>query len=160
LEQIRNVLLDLSSPTLKQMGLTEGLSEWLENNASRKHGLNAEMRDESGGVELADEVRLLMFRNVCELLTNVIKHSQAQSVVVYISRSGQKLQIVVEDDGVGFDPATVGNFTNHRKSFGLFSISVRMSDLGGALELDSAPGKGCRATLRVPLVPTATGGAE
>ncbi|MGB6850046.1 MAG: ATP-binding protein, partial [Thermoanaerobaculia bacterium] len=64
------------------------------------------------------------------------------------SRSGQKLRISVEDDGVGFDPATA---PNGEWAFGHFSVRERMSDLGGSLEVVSAPGQGCIATLVAPL---------
>ncbi len=151
LEQIRGVLLDLSSPALHQMGLAAGLSEWLDNNVRDKYGLTTVFRDECGNVDLADEVRLFLFRNVCELLTNVVKHGQAQRVSVSMARVGQTLRIVVEDDGLGFDQASARNLSGRRGGFGLFSVAERMADLGGSLEMVSAPGKGCRAILVAPL---------
>ena len=147
MEQIRRVLLDLSSPTLRQMGLSAGLSEWLEAHVRDDHGLVTVFRDECPDVLLADEMRLLLFRNVCELLTNVVKHGQAQRASVRMTRVGQELQIVVEDDGVGFDSGSVGNLPDSGGGFGLFSVAERMADLGGSLEIESAPGQGCKATL-------------
>jgi PAS domain S-box-containing protein len=157
LGQIRGVLLDLSSPTLHQMGLSAGLSDWLGENIRDKHGLRTVFHDECGGVGLPQDIRLLLFRNACELLTNVVKHGQAQSVSVSMACRKQTLQIVVEDDGVGFDTGSVHNHPDHSGGFGLFSIAVRMADLGGSLEIVSAPGKGCKATLTAPLEPTEEG---
>ena len=151
LEQIRSVLLDLSSPTLHQMGLSTGLSEWLDDNIRDKYGLRTVFHDECGEVLLPDEMRFLLFRNVRELLTNVVKHGQAHSVSVNMARVGQTLQIVVEDDGVGFAPASLNNLPDNSGGFGLFSIRERMTDLGGSLQLVTAPGKGCKATLFAPL---------
>jgi signal transduction histidine kinase len=65
--------------------------------------------------------------------------------------SGDMLRIMVEDDGVGFDPETLASRPNHEGAFGLFSIRERMADLGGALEIESEPGKGTKATLIVPV---------
>ena len=127
------------------------MSDWLDHNVRDKHGLRTVFRDECGDVLLADEIRLLLFRNVCELLTNVVKHSQAQRVSVSMARVGQTLQIVVEDDGVGFDLDSVGNKPDQSGGFGLFSIAVRMVDMGGSLDMLSAPGKGCKAILVAPL---------
>jgi signal transduction histidine kinase len=98
-------------------------------------------------------MRLLLFRNVCELLTNVVKHGQAKRACLSIARVGQEMQIVVEDDGVGFDPGSVGNLPDSDGGFGLFSVAERMADLGGSLEIESAPGQGCKATLVAPLEP-------
>jgi PAS domain S-box-containing protein len=151
LGEIRNVLLDLSSPTLHQMGLSAGLSDWLDENIRDKHGLRTIFRDECDDVLLAEEMRLLLFRNACELLTNVVKHSQAQRVSVNMVCLGQTLQIVVEDDGIGFDTDSADNVPSYSAGFGLFSIALRMADLGGSLEIVSAPGKGCKATLIAPL---------
>lgn len=150
LEQIRSVLLDLSSPTLHQMGLSAGISEWLDDNVRNMHGLKTVFCDDCGDVELADEMRLLLFRNVCELLTNVIKHGKAQRIFVHMSCVGQTLEIVVEDDGVGFDSDAEGSHPDLSGGFGLFSIVGRMADMGGFLEIVSAPGKGCKATLIAP----------
>jgi two-component system sensor histidine kinase/response regulator len=160
LEQIRGVLLDLSSPTLHQMGLSAGLSEWLDDNIRDKHGLKTVFHDECGDVPLAKEMRLLLFRNVCELLTNVIKHGQAQKVSVNMTCDWQTLQIVVEDDGVGFDSSSVSTLPDRHGGFGLFSVSERMADMGGSLEMVSAPGKGCKAILVAPLESTGEGGSQ
>ena len=160
LREIRSVLLDLSSPALHQMGLSAGLSDWLDENIRDKHGLRTMFRDKCGEVLLAEEMRLLLFRNVRELLTNVVKHSQAQRVSVSMACGGQTLQIVVEDDGIGFDTDSVDKHPDHSGGFGLFSIAIRMVDVGGSLEIVSAPGKGCKATLVAPLEPAGEGGSQ
>lgn len=157
LEQIRNVLLDLSSPILQQMGLSAGLSEWLDRHARDKHGLETTFSNKCGDLILSYEIRLLLYRNVCELLVNVIRHARARKVSVSTARSGQSLQIVVEDDGVGFEPASEAALPSQAGGFGMFSISVRMADMGGSLEMEPAPGHGCKATLVAPLEYTAEG---
>jgi signal transduction histidine kinase len=151
LEQIRGVLLDLSSPTLHQVGLSAGIEEWLDDHVQDKFGLKTVFRDECGDVPLAEEMRLFLYRNVCELLANVIKHGQAHTVSVTMTCPGKGMQIVVEDDGVGFDQASLSHLPGRSGGFGLFSIAERMVDLGGTLEIVSEPGKGCKAILLAPL---------
>lgn len=148
LEQIRSTLLDLSSPSLREIGFTDALSQWLEEVVEKKHRLLTDFVDECGDPPMSEDLRVILFRNTRELLSNVMKHAEATRVTVRMSRSGQKLRISVEDDGVGFDPATA---PNGEWAFGHFSVRERMSDLGGSLEVVSAPGQGCIATLVAPL---------
>jgi signal transduction histidine kinase len=93
----------------------------------------------------------MLFRSVRELLANVVKHSQAQRVEVAMSRTEDQILIRFEDNGIGFAPdkVEVGRNTG---GFGLFSIRERLSQLGGSLEIDSSPGRGCRNVLRAPLI--------
>jgi signal transduction histidine kinase len=116
----------------------------------RRHGLKTSFADECGKVPLDDDVRAVLFRNTRELLTNVVKHAQAHTVAVRMESTGEALRITIEDDGAGFDPDNVAH-TVADGGFGIFSIREFMLDLGGALEIVSAPGKGCEATLVIPL---------
>ena len=115
----------------------------------RRHGLKTSFTDECGKVPLDDDVRAVLFRNSRELLTNVVKHAQAKTVAVHMESTGDALRITIEDDGRGLDPEdATGTLAS---GFGLFSIRERMLDLGGSLEIVSAPGEGCEATLVMPL---------
>ena len=98
---------------------------------------------------LDDDVRAVLFRNTRELLTNVVKHAQAKTVAVRMESTGEALRITIEDDGVGLDPDNAADTAGG--GFGIFSIRERMLDLGGSLEIVTARGKGCKATLVMPL---------
>jgi len=100
---------------------------------------------------LDDDVRDLLFRNARELLMNVIKHAQASKVKVSIRKVGSEIQIDVQDDGVGFDPAEVAVMPTRKGGFGLFSIWERLEQLGGHLEIKSEPGHGSKITMMAPL---------
>ena len=130
------------------------ISEWLEEHIEKRHGLKTELisniRDDLRKA-LGENVRALLFRNVRELLTNVIKHARATKVSVYLTDEGAELKIVIEDDGVGFDLEAAKTKGKEDRSFGLFSIQERMTDLGGSFEIQSEPGKGCKAILTLPL---------
>jgi signal transduction histidine kinase len=150
-QQIRAVLLDLSSPALNEIGLSAALSEWLDEHVGRRHDLGTSFVDECGEVPLGRDMRALVFRDARELITNAVKHAEAKNVSVHMAVSDQRLRIVVEDDGQGFDSHAVGQMPGDEGGFGLFSIRERMADVGGRFEIESAPGKGCKATLIVPL---------
>jgi signal transduction histidine kinase len=88
-----------------------------------------------------------LFRNVRELLVNVVKHARANKVSVRLEDRDTSLRIIVEDDGVGFDPRAVIDAGGKTGGFGLFSIEALMADMGGNLRIVSEPGKGCTAIL-------------
>jgi PAS domain S-box-containing protein len=149
LGQIREVLLDLSSPSMNEIGLGVAISEWLEQQIGKRHGLKTSFTDQCGKVPLDDDVRAVLFRNTRELLTNVVKHAQADNVAVRMESTRKVLRITIEDDGAGLDPDNADGASGG--GFGLFSIRERMLDLGGSLEIVSARGEGCKATLVMPL---------
>ena len=150
LEQIQEVLLDLSSPSMNEIGLGVAISDWLaEQHIGKRHGLRTSFVDECGKVPLDDDVRAVLFRNTRELLANVVKHAQADTVAVRMESTGEALRITIKDDGVGLDPDNAADTSGG--GYGIFSIQERMLDLGGSLEIVSARGKGCEATLVMPL---------
>ena len=89
-----------------------------------------------------------VFRVVQESLTNVTRHSQAREVVISMQRCGPHLQVVVRDDGQGFDTDVVGK----GRGFGLFGMRERVLALGGSLRIASAPGQGTAVTIKLPVV--------
>jgi signal transduction histidine kinase len=139
---------------MDQIGLGAAVAEWLEDQVEKRHGLKTKFDDTISEVcrkHLDPTVRALLFRNVRELLTNVVKHSRASRVKVSLSDPGDEVTIVVEDDGVGFDPAENEPNSVSDGGFGLFSIQERMTDMGGACVVRTEPGKGCRVELTVPV---------
>ncbi|WPP44787.1 PAS domain S-box protein [Pseudomonas sp. AN-1] len=87
-----------------------------------------------------------LFRVLQEALTNIMRHAQAHSVEIRLSREAGELQLCIADDGAGFDPAQVRS-----GSFGLVGMRERVAMFGGSLRLDSTPGQGTTLYVRVPL---------
>ena len=139
---------------MNEIGLGAAISELLEEQIEKRYRLETEFIDnidDSHRKVLAENVRAILFRNVRELLINVIKHAGGKKVSVVLEHSADILIITVMDDGVGFDPKEVFRGVKQDVGFGLFSIQERMADLGGALEIVSEPGKGCKAIMSVPI---------
>ena len=87
-----------------------------------------------------------------ELLINVVKHARANKVSVRLEDRNTSIRVIVEDDGVGFEPHEVVIHAGSKiGGFGLFSIDELMADLGGNLKIVSEPGKGCTAILSAPI---------
>jgi CheY-like chemotaxis protein len=116
-----------------------------------KHQLKVQLIMEMDAPALEEDVRILLFESVRELLLNTIKHSNSRSAKIHLFQSpGDHLGLTVSDDGKGFTPGA-SNDAASKEGFGLFSIQERLSVIGGTFKIDSAPGKGCRITLTAPL---------
>jgi signal transduction histidine kinase len=88
---------------------------------------------------------LQVLRIVQEVLTNVLKHAQARTVRIATACDGSEVKVLVEDDGVGFDPASAG------RGRGLSHLRQRAARLGGSIEIESTPGTGTRVRLNLAL---------
>jgi PAS domain S-box-containing protein len=151
IQDTRDLVFDLSSPVLNEIGLAAAISEWLEEQVEKKHGLQTEFICDDQEPELDEDMRAILFRNVRELLNNVVRHAGANKVSVRMERVGDTAIVVIQDDGVGFDTRAASEATDRKGGFGLFSIRERMLDLGGALEIVSEPGQGCMAIMTASL---------
>jgi PAS domain S-box-containing protein len=142
----RSLTLELGLSVLHELGFESGL-EWLGEKYQEQYGLQVEVDCERLNVSLDDLKRTMLFRAVQELLTNIIKHAQARYAKITLRSEREKLKLRVRDDGIGFD---VSNLTAVA-GFGLFSIAERVSNLGGQLNIESAPGKGAEVIITLSL---------
>jgi len=152
-ERVRSAVFDLSPPILHEVGLEAAL-ESLAQRITERHGLDVTLEEEKGPVPLSEETRVVLYRSVRELLHNVVRHADATRAAVSIRRDERRVRIVVEDDGVGFDPEEALERVGIADGFGLFDIRERLDYLGGGVEIESAPGEGTRVTLTATLKPT------
>ncbi len=147
----RNIITDLSPPTLTELGLSAAIGEFLKDQIEFLYGLQVQFNEDAEPTLLNDETKAILYRSVRELLMNVVKHASAHSVSVSISHDQDFLQIVVEDDGIGQMNGQVPKRKISEDGFGLFSIDERMKDIDGSLTLEQDSGKGVKATLIIPL---------
>ena len=151
IQNAKSLTFDLSYPILYELGFETAVSEWLNEEVRDKHGIAAEFSDDGQPKPLGDDVRVLLFRNVRELLINCIKHANADRVRVGIRRIDDSIEVTVEDNGVGFDPAEARMTAAKKAGFGLFSIRESLEELGGRFEIESKPGAGCKVVMTAPL---------
>ncbi len=141
----RTMIAELSPPVLYQFGLVMGI-KWLAEQMLR-HGLTVDVRAEPDIPPLAEERLIFTFQSVRELLLNIVKHAAVNQAVVKIAVSADRhLQVTVEDQGCGFDPATITGADR----FGLYSLRERIEAMGGRVDVISARDQGTTATLTVP----------
>lgn len=146
----RSVTFELSPPVLYTMGL-EAAVEWLARHLGERHGFSVHLQKPDEPRHLTEEARTILFQAVREVFNNMIKHARAHNAFVDIAEVDGHLQVQVRDDGVGFDPDKAKWSAKQTSGFGLFNIRERLQQLGGGMEIDSAPGEGTTIRLRVPL---------
>jgi len=147
---LRTLSLDLSPPALYEVGVVAAL-DGLARRFGAAHGIECSFEDDGSDKPLEDTVRALLYRCAAELLANVAKHAGARRVGMSISLENEQVQLVVTDDGRGFDGERAGARMDAGGGLGLFSIRERLRGIGGGLRVESEPGGGSRVTLVVPM---------
>lgn len=142
----RSLTAELSPPILHEAGLNAGLARRMADRQSLLVNLELE---EIG--TLPNELKVLLFESVRELLFNVVKHAHTRSSAINLRRVDGLLQLTVADQGVGFDPNVMSQAGESGRGFGLLSVRERLELFGGRLEVQSAPDQGSRIFLSVPM---------
>jgi signal transduction histidine kinase len=142
LEELRSLILGLRPPELERDGLELTLRKEVEM-LSRVHGVRIELTGNGSAEDGDGERDLAVLRIVDEALHNAVRHAGAQQIVVKLS-SGC---VEITDDGIGFEPSRPELRSRH---LGLTSMEERARELGGRLEIRSAPGAGTTVRLEVP----------
>ena len=150
INQTRSLLLELSPPVLNELGFVPALALTLAK-WDKEHDFVVRFEDDGDEKPLDDNVEIMLFRAVNELLLNTAKHARARTVSVSVERVEDDILVTVKDDGTGFSLQEVDLFPYPGRGFGLFSIRERLRSAGGSLQIVSHKGMGSELTLRVPL---------
>jgi signal transduction histidine kinase/CheY-like chemotaxis protein len=151
----RALTAELSPPILHEAGLAAGL-QWLVRWMDEKHGLKIDMSLDPDVPAQREDVRVLLFQSVRELLFNIVKHAGTRRARLELSRhDAGHIRLSVRDEGAGFSPGAMSaeNEPATAGGFGLFSIRERLHLLGGCLDIDTAPGRGTSVTMVAPVLP-------
>lgn len=147
-DQLRKLLLDLRPSALDELGLYEALEGYVTRFSERT---GVEVRC-AGGLDrdeyLGEEVETAVFRIVQEALTNVARHAEVNVATLEGRRENGRLEIRIEDEGVGFD---VEEVKDRAETVGLSGIRERAGLLGGTFTVESTPGEGTRLTVVIPI---------
>jgi signal transduction histidine kinase len=150
IQDTKSLTFKISSPILYELGL-EAAVEWLTEELQDKHGIPTYFEDDHQPKPLDEDLRVLLFQAVSELLMNVVKHARARHVQVSLWRDEEQLHIGIYDDGVGFNVTAASSRWGRKDGgFGLFSIRERLKAFNGLLDVKSTP-YGTTVTLSAPL---------
>ena len=144
LDELRSLILGLRPPELERDGLDGVLRKEVQM-LGRVHGVDIELAIEGPiGAGAARDVAVLRIAH--EAIQNALRHASAKHVLVALQERGDRLVVEVSDDGVGFEPARA---QLRSRRLGLTSMEERARELGGQLEIRSAPGAGTTVRLEV-----------
>jgi signal transduction histidine kinase len=150
--QTRTLMLELAPPGLHDTGLIEAL-RWLADRVGKQQRLIVSVEDDGVPKSLEDQVTVLLFQTVRELLQNVVKHARSKRATVRCSVVDEMLTLDVVDPGVGFEVHSIDRLPTRQGGFGLFNIRERLKLMGGSVDIHSIIGEGTTVRIRVPLKP-------
>jgi signal transduction histidine kinase len=155
-QEIRTLLFELRPLILETDGLVAALQIFLERR-QRSIGstprliLNVNTGNPENQIDWHEnKVEATLFAIVQETVNNAVKHAQANTITVQVGETPTEIYITIADDGEGFEIEQVMSNYEQRGSLGMVSIQERVELIGGGLEMQSAPERGTRITVRVP----------
>ena len=150
IQDTRSLIFDLCPPFLYELGFEKAV-EWLLEDVQEQHGIATIFENDGSSELLGDDVRVLLYQTIRELLINIVKHAQAKNIKVSIKCGKNEMRISVKDDGIGFDISKIGYQMGKSGGFGLFRIRERLHYLGGKIQFESRTNHGTTVYLVVPL---------
>jgi signal transduction histidine kinase len=145
LQDVRRLAVELRPKALDDFGLVAAL-ERLVQTFGEHTGIDVQIEARLGDDRLSEEIETTLYRLVQESLTNVVKHAHARTVSILLVRRENRVAVIIEDDGRGFDPATARD-----DGLGIVGMRERVGLLGGRLTVEAAEGAGTTIAVEVPV---------
>ena len=151
IDEIRNISRRLSAPTIGRISLIDSIKELVDSiNLTKKIEVKFSMTNPEH-LPISQELHLAIYRIVQEKLNNIIKYADASLVSIKIEIKEKILQLVIRDNGKGFD------LNNSLDGIGITNMRTRAENLNGSFTLESEPGKGCVVEVKIPMAPETPG---
>ncbi len=142
-QEIRRISRNLMPSVLNDFGLAEAL-EFLCHTTEQNSSIEIERRIFIDTNRYESAIEICIFRVAQEIFNNTFKYSEARHLYLELRDEGNRLELIIEDDGKGFDPETVS------RGQGLANMAQRARLLNGNLHIETSPGNGCRITTVIP----------
>ena len=150
IEKARNLSRDLSPAIIEDLKLS-GAIRWLIHDFEQHVESRISLEMEPVDHLFSTESQIVLYRIIQEALKNIVKHANADTASVNIRKDSHSVLLRIEDDGNGFDVASIQNRHVTDRGLGLAAMDERGRMLGGTLEIQSTPGRGTCISLRIPL---------
>mgnify|MGYP003631676204 CR=1 FL=1 len=144
--EVRSISHNLMSGVLTKFGLVPALED-LRDKISQTGKLKVSLYSNELNSVLTAEQELQLYRIVQELISNILKHSQAKEANIQLTKGEDSVNLIVEDDGVGFDLKEV----NKKAGIGLINLKARVGKLNGNFHIDSGRGAGTTISIDIPI---------
>jgi PAS domain S-box-containing protein len=149
LQQVRQISFDIRPPVLDDIGLAPAM-RWMFDDATNRAGLASEFFADPNLKRGDVESETSCYRVAQEAVLNVVRHAHARKVWMELRNEGDALQLIVRDDGIGFDVAAAGKRVG-RDRLGLVGMHERATALGGKFECESTPDRGTEVRAFFPV---------
>jgi len=150
LENSRKITYELSPPVLYQLGIVDAL-DWYAEETEDKYDIKFQFISNVDTVKLTDIKSILIFRCVQEAVTNTIKYAEATAITLKLTKDKNGVDILITDNGKGFDTAVLNASGNSSSGFGLFAVKERIRSMSGTLAITSEIKVGTKIKIYVPL---------
>lgn len=144
-EELRKVAFNVSTGNIQKVGLLSAVNDLCQT-ISDTGKIKARLSTFGNFEDLDEKIERSLYRVIQELISNTLKHAKASKIEIQLNKLSDELNLIVEDDGQGFDPARVNN-----NSLGLNSIESRIQGLNGQVDFDSGKGAGTTVIINIPL---------
>lgn len=145
IRSLREISNNLSPHVLGEFGLGRGVGNFI-NRCAGIHSVKIDYRTNLKGERFDADVEVILYRVICELVNNTLRHSGASEVTLELNFDGEGLSLDYHDNGCGFNPVLAG-----ASGMGLSNIASRINTLNGNLDIQSSRGEGMMATVRIDL---------
>lgn len=145
IRSLREISNNLSPHVLNEFGLGKGVDNFI-NRCTGIHDMKIDYRTNLRDERFDADIEVILYRVICELVNNSLRHSGAESALLELILDNGTIALDYSDDGRGFTPQT-----DDTPGMGLANIASRINTLNGRIDIDSAKGKGMRATIKIHL---------
>lgn len=149
LSEARRFIGELRPDVVKHEPLAQAV-ERVAQRWSEEHNLSACLEVTGAGYPLPAAVEATLLRAAQEALNNVLKHAQASQVNLTLTYLEDEVILDIQDNGAGFDPALLPPQAGLDHGYGLMALQERAAQLGGSLQIESAPGEGTTVVMALP----------
>jgi signal transduction histidine kinase len=148
---MHSLIRELRPTALDDLGLytalTNYLDEWAERSAIAIDFHSNGLVDQ----RLGNQLESTIYRIVQEAVNNVIKHANAENVSIILEKRKDRVLVIVEDDGIGFDAEALLKMPAKNRRFGLLGMQERVALVGGSVSIESTPGVGTTVLVHIDL---------
>lgn len=148
INSLKEISNNLSPHILDNFGLVSAIRSFaskIEQTGKIKIGFRTNLKDQ----RFESNVEVILYRAVCELINNTIKHAKATKILIDLDLENQQLTVLYQDDGVGFNLEET--LLSNKGGMGLHNIRSRISSINGDFSIESLPGEGIIGTIRIKI---------
>ena len=149
--EIVRLMKELRPSLLDELGMPAAIHRYAKDSLQAK-GIEVITEFIGTAKRFSPEIEVTLFRVAQGLIGNILEHSEAKKAIIKLACDSNECTLNIEDDGKGFDVSKLTRIDPSGRGAGVFTIKERVSLVGGHCHIDSRPGQGTKATVKVPLV--------